>query len=35
MSTLIKARGLRKSYGDFEALAGVDFDIEEGCIVGL
>ena len=35
MSTLIKARGLRKSYGDFEALGGVDFDIEEGCIVGL
>ncbi|MEE8117992.1 MAG: ABC transporter ATP-binding protein [Gammaproteobacteria bacterium] len=35
MSTLIKARGLRKSYGDVDALAGVDFDIEEGCIVGL
>jgi ABC-2 type transport system ATP-binding protein len=35
MSTLIEARGLRKSYGKMTALAGVDFRIEEGRIVGL
>jgi ABC-2 type transport system ATP-binding protein len=35
MSTLIAARGLRKSYGSTVALAGIDFQIEEGRIVGL
>ena len=35
MSTLVKARGLSKRYGNLAALDGVDFDIEEGCIVGL
>jgi ABC-2 type transport system ATP-binding protein len=35
MTTLIEARGLRKSYGKTTALAGVDFRIEEGRIVGL
>jgi ABC-2 type transport system ATP-binding protein len=35
MSTLIEARGLRKSYGKSTALAGIDFKIEEGRIVGL
>lgn len=35
MSTLIKARGLTKHYGPLAALDGVDFDIEQGQIVGL
>jgi len=35
MSTLIEARGLRKSFGKSLALSGVDFRIEEGRIVGL
>ncbi|HKV97527.1 MAG TPA: ABC transporter ATP-binding protein [Gammaproteobacteria bacterium] len=35
MSLLIKARGLTKHYGAFAALDKVDFDIEEGRIVGL
>ena len=35
MTTLVKARGLSKRYGNMTALNRVDFDIEEGCIVGL
>lgn len=35
MSTLIKARGLTKHYGALAALDQLDFDIEEGRIVGL
>jgi ABC-2 type transport system ATP-binding protein len=35
MSILVKARGLSKSYGNLRALDKVDFDIEEGRIVGL
>lgn len=35
MSTLVKARGLTKHYGAVAALDKVDFDIEEGRIVGL
>ena len=35
MSLLIKARGLTKHYGALAALNHVDFDIEEGRIVGL
>ncbi|MCG8432788.1 MAG: ABC transporter ATP-binding protein [Gammaproteobacteria bacterium] len=35
MATLIQAHGLRKSYGDVDALDGINFAIEEGCIVGL
>ena len=35
MSTLVKARGLTKRYGTLTALDRVDFQIEEGCIVGL
>jgi len=35
MTTLIEARGLRKTYGKTNALAGVDLRIEEGRIVGL
>jgi ABC-2 type transport system ATP-binding protein len=35
MTTLVKARGLSKRYGSMTALDSVDFDIEEGCIVGL
>lgn len=35
MSILIRARGLSKKYGSVAALDGVDFDVEEGRIVGL
>ena len=35
MSTLVKARGLTKRYGALNALDHVEFQIEEGCIVGL
>ncbi|HEU5398184.1 MAG TPA: ABC transporter ATP-binding protein [Gammaproteobacteria bacterium] len=35
MNTLVKARGLSKHYGTLAALNKIDFDIEEGCIVGL
>jgi ABC-2 type transport system ATP-binding protein len=35
MNTLVKARGLSKHYGNVHALDQVDFDIEEGRIVGL
>jgi ABC-2 type transport system ATP-binding protein len=35
MTTLIKARGLTKRYGDKLALSGADFSIEAGQIVGL
>jgi ABC-2 type transport system ATP-binding protein len=31
----IVVRGLRKSYGELEAVRGVDFDIEEGEVFGL
>ncbi|HET7922165.1 MAG TPA: ABC transporter ATP-binding protein [Gammaproteobacteria bacterium] len=35
MTVQVKARGLSKTYGSLRALDRVDFDIEEGCIVGL
>ncbi|HEY3858075.1 MAG TPA: ABC transporter ATP-binding protein [Gammaproteobacteria bacterium] len=35
MTTLVKARGLSKQYGTTHALDKVDFEIEEGRIVGL
>jgi len=35
MSAIIKANGLKKSYGSFHALKGVDFTVERGKIVGL
>jgi ABC-2 type transport system ATP-binding protein len=35
MSTIIRAKGLSKSYGTFKALKSVDFSIERGKIVGL
>jgi ABC-2 type transport system ATP-binding protein len=35
MTTLVKARGLSKQYGSTRALDKVDFEIEEGRIVGL
>src|SRR5579859_3371769 len=35
MSTLVKASGLTKRYGTTTALDRVDFQIEEGRIVGL
>jgi ABC-2 type transport system ATP-binding protein len=31
----ISVRGLRKSYGELEAVRGIDFDIEEGEVFGL
>jgi ABC-2 type transport system ATP-binding protein len=35
MSTIISAKGLKKSYGNYHALKGVDFSVERGKIVGL
>ncbi|HEX7029522.1 MAG TPA: ABC transporter ATP-binding protein [Gammaproteobacteria bacterium] len=35
MTALVKAKGLSKHYGDQAALDHVDFEINEGCIVGL
>lgn len=35
MSAIIRAKGLSKSYGKFEALKGIDFTVERGKIVGL
>jgi len=35
MNTIVRATNLHKFYGDFEALAGVDFTVEQGAIVGL
>ncbi|MEO0972365.1 MAG: ABC transporter ATP-binding protein [Pseudomonadota bacterium] len=35
MTTMIKARGLAKRFGRQQVLHGLDFDIEEGQIVGL
>src|SRR5438128_2303289 len=32
---ILRARGLRKSYGKIVALGGVDLDIERGEVVGL
>ncbi|MFT4798726.1 MAG: ABC-2 type transport system ATP-binding protein [Candidatus Azotimanducaceae bacterium] len=35
MSHIVTAKHLRKSYGDFDAIRDVSFDIEPGSIVGL
>ena len=35
MTAIVEANGVRKSFGDFEALRGIDFAIESGSIVGL
>lgn len=35
MSTIIRAKGLNKTYGSFKALKNVDFTVERGKIVGL
>jgi lipooligosaccharide transport system ATP-binding protein len=35
MPPIIEARGLRKRYGSFEAVAGIDFEVEEGEAVGM
>jgi ABC-2 type transport system ATP-binding protein len=35
MSAVVSVRGLRKSYGDFEALKGVDFELRAGEVFGL
>ncbi|MDX6300852.1 MAG: lipooligosaccharide transport system ATP-binding protein [Nocardioidaceae bacterium] len=34
-SSLIRARGLRKSYGDFEAVRGIDLDVRPGEAFGF
>jgi ABC-2 type transport system ATP-binding protein len=33
--TAVSVRGLRKSYGEYEAVRGIDFDIEPGEVFGL
>ena len=35
MDTAISVRGLRKSYGDFEAVRGIDFEVATGEVFGL
>ena len=35
MEPVVLARGLRKSYGSFEAVRGIDFDVEPGTSFGL
>ncbi len=34
-NTMIEAVGLHKSFGDTHALAGLDFDVQEGTILGM
>ncbi|HEY3205841.1 MAG TPA: ABC transporter ATP-binding protein [Gaiellaceae bacterium] len=35
MSTVVSVRGLRKSYGEFEAVKGLDFELRTGEVFGL
>ena len=35
MSAVVSVRGLKKSYGDFEALGGIDFELRAGEVFGL
>jgi ABC-2 type transport system ATP-binding protein len=35
MDAAISVQGLRKSYGDFEAVRGIDFDVAQGEVFGL
>jgi ABC-2 type transport system ATP-binding protein len=35
LSAVIQVQGLRKSYGDFEAVRGIDFEVAEGEVFGL
>jgi ABC-2 type transport system ATP-binding protein len=35
METAIHVAGLRKSYGDFEAVRGIDFEVSQGEVFGL
>ena len=35
MTPVVSASGLKKSYGDFEALKGVDFELQAGEVFGL
>src|SRR5918911_1990814 len=35
MASVVSVRGLRKSYGDFEALKGIDFELRAGEVFGL
>ncbi|HUR69720.1 MAG TPA: ABC transporter ATP-binding protein [Candidatus Thermoplasmatota archaeon] len=34
-SAAVVARGLRKKYGDFEAVKGIDFDVPRGSVLGF
>jgi ABC-2 type transport system ATP-binding protein len=34
-TSAIQVRGLRKSYGEFEAVRGIDFDVQRGEVFGL
>src|SRR5918911_5399020 len=35
MASVVSVRGLRKSYGEFEALKGIDFELRAGEVFGL
>ena len=35
MAPVVSVRGLRKSYGDFQALRGIDFELRSGEVFGL
>ena len=35
MSVVLHVEGLKKSYGSFEALKGIDFEVREGEIFAL
>jgi ABC-2 type transport system ATP-binding protein len=35
VSTVVRVRGLRKSYGEFEAVKGLDFELRTGEVFGL
>ena len=35
LAAVVSVRGLRKSYGDFEALKGIDFELHPGEVFGL
>src|SRR5579863_10128360 len=35
MESAIEVRGLKKSYGDFQAVRGIDFDVAPGEVFGL
>ena len=35
MPAILEVDGLKKKYGDFEAVKGIDFAVEEGEVFGL